>query len=283
MKSKWLTWPIAALALSAGVWAQEEPVRASDGKSSVVSEDGFKETAPPEIGLQPGAIPSAKEEEAGPQDIPPPGAPPMPEWWDAAKTELDKEIDKRQGGGEAATPAGEGSQTGNAGSVRKGSGWSPWKSLAQVVAAFAVVLAMMILLNYLLGRFGKKVPILAGANLGAVIGRLYLSPKACLYFVRVKGKVLIVGVTPTSVSAVAELEASEFETAPVSAALEAKGTPKAGPSSPAADKFLAQLKTFMGTNPQKSGSREDDEIATLRGDIARLRRELKEGTQEPGD
>ncbi|MBX7257144.1 MAG: flagellar biosynthetic protein FliO [Candidatus Hydrogenedentes bacterium] len=285
-KHNWLTGLLLAFALCAAVCAEDKPAPDAEVPASTASkpDEGFKETTPPDIGLQPGVLPPVEVQQAPKEEIPKPGAPPMPEYWTAGKEQLDKELDKRQGGGGTEAETGGNATAPQSSNALQRTGWSPWKSLGQVTAAFAVILACMLLINYFLGRFGKRVPMLAGANLGTLIGRLYLSPKACLYFIRVKGKVLIVGVTPTSVSSVAEMDASEFDSLPAAAPSTIKPGSKSETGSPAGDKFLSQLKTFMRANPQTPKSaREDDEIATLRGDIARLRRELKEGTQEHGE
>jgi flagellar biogenesis protein FliO len=130
---------------------------------------------------------------------------------------------------------------------------------------------LILISYYLLGRFGKKTPLFAGANLGQILGRLYLSPRACLYFVKVKDRVLIVGVTPANISQVAELPADKFD-----AVTEKKAQSAA---SPGANAFLKELKSQVsGQAPDEV----DDEIAALRGDLDRLQRYLQESTREIG-
>jgi flagellar biogenesis protein FliO len=206
----------------------------------------------------------------------------MPEWWSKAKMQLDKEIEQTSGSGEVATPTNSAqSSTGQ----QEGRVPTTMESFGKGASAFCIVIALILLTYYIIGRYGRKTPLFAGANLGTLMGRLFLSPKACLYFIRVKDKVLVVGVTPTSISSVAEMDASAFESAPAATVPFAAAQTSPKPvTNPASDKFLSQLKTFMRTNPPgpRTG-REDDEIATLRGDIARLRRELQEGTREQGE
>jgi len=282
---------VAFLAVSVVAWAERkpEPPAPADAPSATASpEEGFTETTPPEIGLktEEGASKTPAAGSPPAAETPASGPPPMPEWWNKTKANLDKAMDEASGGTQTTPQAG--AESNPAPSAKTPVVKTTLRSYAQGFAALCMVVALILLCNYLVTRFGKKTPLLAGASLGTLLGRLFLSPKASLYFVRVKDKVLIVGVTPTSVSAVAEMDASAFETAPVAAPLEAKPgarssvrrDEKTGPS-PAGDKFLSQLKGFMRTNPPgPRAGREDDEIATLRGDIARLRRELQEGTRE---
>ncbi len=275
--------PFMLMAVCAVAWAERKPASATVDAPAVAEspEEGFTETTPPDIGLPPG---EATDATPGPgQPLAPetmsPGPPSMPEWWSKAKTQLDQEIDQASGSGEVAIPANSSqSSTGQ----QEGHVPTTLESFGKGASAFCIVIALILLTYYVIGRYGRKTPLFAGANLGTLMGRLFLSPKACLYFIRVKDKVLIVGVTPTSISSVAEMDALAFDSDPAAAAV-AQSAPNSV-ASPAGDKFLSQLKTFMRTNPPgpRTG-REDDEIATLRGDIARLRRELQEGTRELGE
>ena len=66
-----------------------------------------------------------------------------------------------------------------------------------------LIIAAILLLYAAARRFGKNSPLLAGASLGKILGRVYLSPKASLHYVETGGRVLLVGVTPTAMSLVA--------------------------------------------------------------------------------
>ena len=276
------------IAMGAVAWAERKPPSSPiDAPVAAESqEEGFAETTPPDIGLPPGEamnVAPGSEQLPAPETASP-GPPPMPEWWSKAKMQLDQEIAQTLGSGEAtpqtnAAPSSQGRQDSNVPTTLE--------SFGKGASAFCIVIALILLTYYVIGRYGRKTPLFAGANLGTLMGRLFLSPKACLYFIRVKDKVLVVGVTPTSISSVAEMDASAFDSASVTAVTAASAAAQSAPKTvgnPAGDKFLSQLKTFMRTNPPgpRTG-REDDEIATLRGDIARLRRELQEGTREQGE
>jgi flagellar biogenesis protein FliO len=103
---------------------------------------------------------------------------------------------------------GAGAGTGDAGEAGEK---SPLQLFGRSAVALCVVLAMILIAYYLLNRFGNRTPILAGAKLGTIMGRVSLSPKAYLYFVRTANRVLVVGWTPTSINRVAEYDASDFQ------------------------------------------------------------------------
>jgi len=88
---------------------------------------------------------------------------------------------------------------------------SPFRLFLQSLFALCVVVTMILVMSYLLKRFGNRTPLLAGAKLGTIMGRVSLSPKAYLYFVRTANRVLVVGWTPTSINRVAEYDASDFQ------------------------------------------------------------------------
>lgn len=223
----------------------------------------FEQTAAPEVTLQ-----LAPEEELpaeGPAEEAP--APPdkgagtpaeaLPEWWTQFQGPLNQAIDQ-QAGGTDATPR-----------ISAAPARSMLQNLARGVIALCVVLALILISYYLLGRFGKKTPLLAGANLGQILGRVHLSPRACLYFVRVKDRVLVVGVTPANISHVAEMPAEKFD-----AAAEKKTQ---SPAPQGENAFLKELKSQVNASAPDDV---DDEIAALRGDLDRLQRYLQESTRE---
>ncbi|MDK1022001.1 MAG: flagellar biosynthetic protein FliO, partial [Candidatus Hydrogenedentes bacterium] len=71
-----------------------------------------------------------------------------------------------------------------------------------------IVIALILIVYYGLWRWGKKVPLLAGASLGTVLGRIHLERGTTLHFLRTGGRVLIVGVNGNAVSLVADFDAS---------------------------------------------------------------------------
>lgn len=147
-------------------------------------------------------------------------------------------------------------------------------SAARSAMALFAICAVVILLGWLLRRYGKRTPLLAGMNLGSVLGKVYLTPRVSLYYVRTGGKVLVLGVTPTGVSLISAFEPEVFETA-----VEPLPMPVGTPHS---ETFLAQLHTQtekLNIHPAS----EDDELATLRGDIQRLQQYLQESARDGGE
>jgi len=147
----------------------------------------------------------------------------------------------------------------------------------KAVWGLLVTLALLCLLVFLLKRYGRSVPMLAGANLGKVIGKVYLAPRTHLHCVQIAGKVLVVGVTPNAISLLAEFEAEAFEDES-----EAAPPSEAGPAgvlAPERQGFLDYLKSGVrgpeGVPPEHE--RDDAEIAALRQDIQRLQHYLQEG------
>ncbi len=154
--------------------------------------------------------------------------------------------------------------------------------LLQGFFALCVVIALILLVYYVARRWGKKVPLLAGATLGTVLGRVHLERGSTLHFVRTGGRVLVVGVSGNAVSLVSEFDAAAFER--LEAVREEEPEP-APPFNP--DSFLAQLQASsqaMGPALEMEEAQvDDDEIAALRGDIQRLQRYLREEARESQD
>ena len=141
-----------------------------------------------------------------------------------------------------------------------------------VASALAFVLGLIILVGYAARRIGKRTPLLAGADLGNVLGRVYLARGASLHFVRTGGKVLIVGLTNGTMSLIAEFDEAAFE--------EAASSPSRQEFS--ADSFLSQLQqssqSMRAADPDK-----DDDITALRDDIERLQQRLREESRGTAD
>ena len=142
--------------------------------------ESFSETPPPEVELN---------------DLPPGAPDPNAERWDGIG-----ELMENQGDADGDIAGGAGADEGR----------SAMRLFGQAAFALCVVLVMILLVYYLLNRFGSRTPLLAGAKLGTIMGRVALSPKAYLYFVRTANRVLVVGWTPTSINRVAEYDAADF-------------------------------------------------------------------------
>ena len=157
-------------------------------------------------------------------------------------------------------------------------------NLLQGLFALSFVLALIFLVYYGIRKWGKNVPILAGASLGTVLGRIHLERGNTLHFVRTGGRVLLVGVNGSAVSLVADFDAAAFEGTGTDAPSE--DSDSVVPFNP--DSFLAQLQASSKTLKLPSAraddaSVEDDEIAALRGDIQRLQDYLREESRESQD
>lgn len=147
---------------------------------------------------------------------------------------------------------------------------------AQFLWTLAVLLGIIgaiLLLGYLAKRFGARTPALAGLRLGNVLGRIYLTPKASLHYVKTGGRVLVVGVTPTGIHLLTEFTADAFEAqlADAAAPESAATGEEIGPN------FLEYLNAAQKPNRATA----DDDLANLRGEIQRLSEFLRESSREP--
>lgn len=139
----------------------------------------------------------------------------------------------------------------------------------QAVMALGVVCASILILAYLVRKFGRRTPLLAGQEFGRVLGRVYLGPRISLHYVRSADRVLLLGVTQNSVSLLTEFDAETFL------------APEAGEATPREGGFLARLHESVSREPEAPpAARGDDDIAALRGDIQRLREHLQERARE---
>jgi flagellar biosynthetic protein FliO len=157
----------------------------------------------------------------------------------------------------------------------------------QALAALLFVLALIAALSYLARRFGKRTALLRGMQLGEVLGRVYLSQRASVHFVRVGDRVLLLGVTPQQVTPLGDYPSGLFEEGEQAEAGDDESGETSGSAAPAPSKkgarktssgdFLRVLKEEQrsGEPAAKEGS-EDDAMEALRGDIQRLRDYLRE-------
>lgn len=240
------------------------------------AEQQFESTPAPEVTLEkPQSLerlePPAPAEETPPAEPPeaePPAAEePVPEWFKEAQESIGAAMDEGAGAAAETGAAATGEETAGPRSLGE--------NVVQSFVALLVVLALILICVYLLKRFGKRTPLLAGSSLGMVLGRIYLTPKASLHFIKVRNTVLVVGVTPAGMSSIARLDASLFE--------ETSGKVAASAAPGEAGSFLAHLKSSRQTGTPKDAESEDDEIAALRGDLARLQQYLQETSRELGE
>ena len=135
----------------------------------------------------------------------------------------------------------------------------------RTLAVLLVLCGLIMLGGWAIRKFGGRTALLSGQNLGNVIGKVYLEPRASLMYVKTGGRVLVLGVTPQNINPVAEFEESVFE------------APAASPADTTS--FLARLQERPALNP----IREDEEITSLRGDIQRLKDFLRESKRDAAE
>lgn len=78
-------------------------------------------------------------------------------------------------------------------------------SLKKMAVALLIVIALLCFAIWLFKRVTKGVPLFLDQNVGRVIGRIYLSPKAILYIVKIADRILIVGANPTAINLITEI------------------------------------------------------------------------------
>lgn len=239
------------------------------------AEQEFQATEAPKVKLEePENLERSGEPVPGGEPSAPPPAPseqaPVPEWWQKAQQSLDQAIDART------SDTGENAESTNAANTAPENQRTLGRTVAQGVISLCVVLALILFCTWAVKRFGARTPLLAGTSLGTVLGKVYLTPKVALHFVKVRNVVLVIAVTPTGVSSIAQLNAALFD-----------DIVNPSPSGPQNDRQLDFLSHLTGATkdsaPVRSSESEDDEIAALKGDIARLQQYLQETTRELGD
>lgn len=229
----------------------------------------FEAVPAPEIRLQPPNLDTNTPPAPGaPAEPAPSPDQPAPAWWDDLQKGLDRELDSA-----AAPNAGAPQAQAQANSSVDTGGRSAGESILRAVAATCVVVALILVCYYLVGRYGKKSPLFAGAALGRILGRVHLSPKAELYFVRVKDRVLVVGVTANEVSRVAEFDAAAFDDAQ-------PATASGDVPAPSHSAFAKELRAQ--TAPEPTASAVSDELAALKAELDKARQYFRETSGEPG-
>lgn len=149
------------------------------------------------------------------------------------------------------------------------------------VRVFSVLLAvsgLIILIGYLVRKLGKRIPLLANAELGTILGRLYLARGTTLHFVKTGGRVLVLGITNNSISLLKEFAADEFDKTNAPSSDQSKKSD--------GDNFLAQFEErsrILRDSDQVVLDDVDEDMSSLRGDIRRLREFIKKDSSETED
>ena len=264
-----------ALAQTSNTLPPAEQLGSMEGVNSGVQD--FQRTAPPEITPSVSIEPPADSATAN-----------SSETNDSNKNEMDKinatnaELDK-QSGQSAPTPDSPKAKTPPVDSIGK--------AFLRMILSLAIVLALLFLVAYGLKRMGKTTSTIAGTHLGQIMGKLYLSPKVCLHYVRTGGKVLVIGVTPNTISPLTEFEAETFDTY---AAIPVNNAEKPATVAEKGERFVTQLMTHLQQHRSKAGESsekktlshaesdipEDQELLALRNEIQSLRRFLDESSRD---
>lgn len=153
------------------------------------------------------------------------------------------------------------------------------EAVGKMVMGLSIVLAMILVLYFLVRRFGRHVPALSGLQLGQVMGQVHLTRSASLHYVKSGGRVLVIGVNDSGMNLVAEFDEAAFE--PLAPDWNA-----AAPFD--SESFVQELKeqsaSIRGEDVTLgSEGMKDDEISALRGDINRLQDYLQEENREQRD
>ena len=249
---------IVLVAATAVFAVAQEPVPAQN----------FEAVAPPQLLLEPAELDKTSTPDEPPKaqtDAPPAATPVSSEQLQAIGQEMTV--------GDEASAATDSKQ--QPASANDAQAPSTVTSLIKSVAALCFVLALILAIYYLLNRYGKKSPLFAGTSLGTILGRIYLSPKAELHFVRVKDRVLVVGVTANEISRVAEFDAAMFEeTQPAEIPAHVDLPP------PEISTFAKELRSQ--TSPEPTPLVVSDEIASLRAELDKARQYFRETSGESG-
>jgi flagellar biogenesis protein FliO len=151
------------------------------------------------------------------------------------------------------------------------------ETLRRLIKAFAwlcVLCALIIFGGYAARRWGKSTPILAGTHYGTLLGKVHLSHRAALYYVKTGDRVLVVGLTQNDIRLISDFPLDAFESMEIEAAEE-------DVSSPESLSFLEEMR--KQSLDIEEPPTEADELADLRGDVQRLQRHLQESLRDPDE
>ncbi len=145
----------------------------------------------------------------------------------------------------------------------------------RMVAVLFLVCGGIIALGYGSRKLLRRTPLLAGQHFGTVLGKVYLSPRASLHYVRSGGRILVIGVTQSSMSLIAEFNEADFIEA-------AEDVPAPNESAPGTDFLeLLQGRVAQAQGTAAAPPASDESLASLRGELERLQQHLKGSVREP--
>ena len=148
--------------------------------------------------------------------------------------------------------------------------------ILRAVTGLVFICGLIVVLAWAARRFGGRTPLLAGVNLGRVLGRVHLSPKVSLHYVRSGGRVLVIAVTPADASLITEFDAGAFDDL-----AEETGPPQSSkPKGSFAEHLRTRNREHSTESAPDAASRPQDDLAGLQGDIERLRNHLRESARE---
>lgn len=127
-------------------------------------------------------------------------------------------------------------------------GQNPLSGILSLLGAL-LVLGLVLFLAYKSSRWlGSRygVQSLRGSHM-EVLERVVLAPDRFLVLVRLRGRVLLLGVTAQRIETLAQLDPADYSDL----------TPPAAPSSPAADSFAALLRDAVGGFAAKTPKKDD--------------------------
>ncbi len=215
--------------------------------------------AVPEGSVAPDFDPRSPEAYSKPFPEPEPAAPPAAEefeGWDAIRSATLSALDEVEPAGEEPGPEGP------VDPARR----PFFDQLLNALSALLVVLALIVGVYVFLRRFGRRGPLAGAQPAIRHRGKFALDGRAALHTVEVGGKILVLGVTAQNVNLLATFTPEELGAEPAGVA-------------PGPTDFLAHLRASGAPTPTAAtGESEDAELDSLRREIERLQRHLREGS-----
>ena len=155
----------------------------------------------------------------------------------------------------------------------------------QTIIALLALLAVFILLVYGLGRLIRRRKDFAEQEGASVIGRVRLTPRVSVHFIRIGDRVLVVGVGQNEPSVLTEFPAENFDGQQAlahglsGAARQSRET--AGQQRPS-EEFWAELQaqTKELSGDEQTPPSEPTDVNSLRDDIQRLRQTLEDSSRD---
>ena len=168
-------------------------------------------------------------------------------------------------------------QTASSGDEERGAGYLPYSeptplgyggffgAVVRTIFSLAIVLGLLYATLWFIRKVTGSVAGPSTQGAARVVGRIYLSPKVVVYFLRLLDKLLIIGTSAGSISLLATIE-DEHEITQIEDAL--KGVHGSGPGfSRFFDKSMAKFQKAL----DREDSIFDDQLRTLNDQIGRLR------------